>query len=245
MEKRQLKDENISKNMVQVQGLSYQYPDGRLALKDISFSLAAGEKVAVLGANGAGKSTLLLHLNGILSGTGQVTVSGQVLNQKTLPQIRAAVGMIFQNPDDQLFSPTVWEDVAYGPHYQGLARAEIEDRVAEALTAVHLQDFEQRSPHHLSGGEKKRAAIASVLSMRPRVLVLDEPTAGLDPRGRRELLELLGGLPQTLLVATHDLDFARRLATRALVLDGGKLVADRPLEKLLDDEDFLYQYGLS
>lgn len=230
--------------VIEVNHLTFRYPDGRLALDDVHFKIEVGEKTVLLGANGAGKSTLLLHLNGILTGEGSVRVEGVELNQKTLPSIRARVGMIFQNPDDQLFSPTVYEDVAYGPYYQGLSQADMEERVKAALAAVHMEGFAKRMPFHLSNGEKKRIAIATVLSMRPPVLAFDEPTAGLDPRGQREMAELFMELPQTMLIATHDLDFARKVARRALVLNQGKLVADAPLTTILENPDFLLQYGL-
>lgn len=230
--------------IIEASAVSFRYPDGHLALQDVSFHLHAGEKVALLGANGAGKSTLLLALNGILRAEGRIRVCGMELNDHNLPLIRARVGVIFQNPDDQLFSPSVYEDVAYGPYYQGLNGDEIEQRVNQALQAVGMQAFARRHPFHLSGGEKKRVAIATVLSMQPSVLVFDEPTSGLDPRARRELLELLSSLPQTMLIATHDLDFVSRLTTRSIVLNQGKITADQPTAALLHDEQFLYQNGL-
>ncbi len=174
---------------IEVAGLSFAYPDGHPALNSVSLHIAPGEKVALLGPNGAGKSTLLLHLNGILrTQAGQVRVCGLEVTEKTLGQVRAAVGLVFQNPDDQLFSPTVFDDVAFGPIYQGLPVAEVRQRVDEALAAVRMSDYKARVSHHLSTGEKKRIAIATVLSMGPEILVLDEPTAGLDPRARRGLL---------------------------------------------------------
>jgi cobalt/nickel transport system ATP-binding protein len=172
---------------VEIESLSFAYPDGHLALRDINLSIAPGEKVALVGPNGAGKSTLLLHLNGILTGSGRVTVSGMHVEPANLQSVRAAVGMVFQNPDDQLFSPTVYDDVAFGPIYQGMPAAEVESRVRDALAAVHMEAYASRVSHHLSMGEKKSIAIATVLSMVPEILVLDEPTAGLDPRARRAL----------------------------------------------------------
>lgn len=229
---------------ITVEHLTYQYPDGRQALEDISFRIMPGEKVALLGANGAGKSTLLLHLNGILRGSGKIHVNGVELTSPNLSRVRGCVGMIFQNPEDQLFSTEVYGDVAYGPYYQGLSPDEIEQRVSEALAAVNLRGFSKRSPYHLSGGEKKRVAIATVLSMRPSILVFDEPSAGLDPRGRRELIQLLEAMPQTMLIATHDLDMAARLTSRLIVLNQGKIVADEPAGRIISDTDFLMQHGL-
>ncbi|NMC54554.1 MAG: ABC transporter ATP-binding protein [Chloroflexi bacterium] len=230
--------------MVEITRLNYTYPDGRQALHDLSLQVKPGEKVALIGANGAGKSTLLLHLNGILNGEGALRVAGMELTQANLPRVRALVGMVFQSPDDQLFSPTVFEDVAYGPLYQGLPPAEIEQRVRAALQAVGMDDFAGRSSYHLSIGEKKRIALATVLSMQPQVLALDEPSAGLDPRARRELIHLLKEMPQTMLVATHDLALARDLLPRMVLLHKGRIVADGPTEKLLDDEALLLANGL-
>ena len=171
------------------------YPDGHAALRDISLTIAPGEKVALVGPNGAGKSTLLLHLNGILTGTGRVTVAGMPVEPSNLGRVRAAVGMVFQNPDDQLFSPTVYDDVAFGPIYQGFPLGQVEARVRDALAAMHMEAYARRVSHHLSMGEKKGIAIATVLSMEPEILVLDEPTAGLDPRARRSLIRRLRTCP--------------------------------------------------
>jgi cobalt transport protein ATP-binding subunit len=231
--------------IIAIQNLSYHYPDSQKALDGINLEIMPDEKVALLGANGAGKSTLLLHLNGILPSEDRIQISGQPLNSDTARQIRGCVGLIFQNPDDQLFSTTVGNDVAYGPYYQGLSLDEIDVRVNEALKAVHMTGYEDRNPYHLSGGEKKRIAIATVLSMRPEILVLDEPTAGLDPRARRQLIELLVELPQTMLIATHDLELARLVAPRVVILDSGKIVADGASAALLDDHDLMFQHGLA
>jgi cobalt/nickel transport system ATP-binding protein len=230
--------------MLEIRNLDYRYPDGRQALRDINLSIQEGEKVALIGANGAGKSTLLLHLNGILSGDGLLRVAGFELSPANLPRVRALVGMVFQTPDDQLFSPTVFEDVAYGPIYQGLTEAEVEQRVLAALRAVGMADFARRSSYHLSIGEKKRVALATVLSMQPAVLALDEPSAGLDPRARRELLRLLGDMPQTMLVATHDLSLARDLLPRTILLNQGQVIADGPTQQILQDEQLLLNNGL-
>ena len=231
--------------MIVIDNLSFAYPDGKQALKNISFGAVPGEKIALVGANGAGKSTLLLHLNGIFKGQGSVTINGLAVKKNNLGRVRTLVGVVFQNPDDQLFSPTVFEDVAYGPIYQGMTKEDINKRVDEALEAVHMLGYKNRNPYHLSSGEKKRIAIATVLSMRPEILVLDEPTAGLDPRARRELIELLRELPQTMLIATHDLDMARdTLTTRTIILNHGEVAADGASLEILSDEKLLYENGL-
>jgi cobalt/nickel transport system ATP-binding protein len=230
---------------VEVERLSFAYPDGHPALQDVTLSIAPGEKVALLGPNGAGKSTLILHLNGILkTQQGRVCVAGMEVTNQTLGRVRAAVGLVFQNPDDQLFSPTVFEDVAFGPIYQGLKEAEVRARVDEALAAVQMDEYTDRVSHHLSTGEKKRIAIATVLSMRPEILVLDEPTAGLDPRARRGLINLIRELPQTMLVATHDIRMVIELFERSVIMDRGEIVADGPSKKLLADEELLANHGL-
>ncbi len=230
---------------IEVRNLVFKYPDGTRALDDVSFQIAPGEKVALVGPNGAGKSTLLLHLNGILRGKGQVRVASMEVGANgNLPKIRAAVGLVFQDPDDQLFSPTVFDDVAFGPIYQGLPEQEVRARVADALTAVRMQAFATRVSHHLSVGQKKRIAIATVLSMQPEILVLDEPTAGLDPRARRDLIKLLNELPQTMLIATHDLRMVAELLPRTLVMDQGRVVADKATRAILSDEAFLLAHGL-
>jgi cobalt/nickel transport system ATP-binding protein len=229
---------------IQVRDLSYAYHDGHPALRSLSLTVQPGEKVALVGPNGAGKSTLLLHLNGILRGEGIVRVMGQEVAEPHLGRIRAQVGLVFQNPDDQLFSPTVFDDVAFGPLYAGLPEDEVRRRVAWALAQVGMEEYAERISHHLSLGEKKRAAIASVLSMEPEILVLDEPTSGLDPRTRRRLIEILRELPQTLLCATHDLQMVAETFPRTVVLDGGQVVADGPTHELLADQQLLEAHGL-
>jgi energy-coupling factor transporter ATP-binding protein EcfA2 len=230
--------------MIEIIDLNYHYPDGRAALKRIDLVINPGEKVALVGANGAGKSTLLLHLNGVLQGDGVVRINGFEVNKKNLSKIRSLVGMVFQNPDDQLFSLTVGEDVAFGPTYQGFDAHSVDEKVKTALEEVHLAGFEDRHPFHLSGGEKKRASIATVLSMSPDYLVLDEPSAGLDPKSRRELMALLKRLPQTLILATHDLNMALELSNRVILLNHGQLVVDGASKDILLNEDILQQNDL-
>jgi cobalt/nickel transport system ATP-binding protein len=231
-------------HIIEVDHLSFTYPDGKQALNNINLLVKPGEKVSLVGANGAGKSTLLMHLNGIYSGQGHIYIDGLLVQKKTLSQIRSRVGVVFQNPDDQLFSPTVYEDVAFGPIYQGLQKQEVQQRVEKALSDVGMRDYSSRNPYHLSSGEKKRIAIATVLSMQPQILVFDEPTAGLDPRARRELIELLAELPQTMLVATHDLAMVESLTPRVIILDQGRIVADGSSGEILYDEELLKQHGL-
>lgn len=229
---------------VEIASLNFSYPDGHSALREVSLTVRSGEKVALVGPNGAGKSTLLLHLNGILEGQGTVRVGGLAVEKPNLARVRALVGLVFQSPDDQLFSPTVFDDVAFGPIYSGLPEPEVRRRVRDALRAVGMEEYERRVSHHLSVGEKKRIAIATVLSMDPEVLVLDEPSAGLDPRARRGLINLLASLPQTILVTTHDLPLVRDLCPRMVIMDGGRIVADGPTPDLLEDAALLEAHGL-
>ena len=231
-------------NVLQVQDLHYSYHDGHQALRGVSFEMCPGDKVALVGPNGAGKSTLMLHLNGILTGRGDVTVGDKRISRDNLPAIRAMVGLVFQNPDDQLFSPTVFEDVAFGPLHMGLTKDEVEARVMSALQAVRMSGFRDRLSHHLSVGEKKRIAIATVLSMNPQILVLDEPSAGLDPRARRTLINLLCELPITMLVSTHDMKLVEELFPRTIVMDEGMIVADGKTKEILADEKLLEAHGL-
>jgi cobalt/nickel transport system ATP-binding protein len=230
--------------IIQIENLSFSYPDGHPALHDIHLEIEAGEKVAAVGPNGAGKSTLLLHLNGILRGRGSVSVAGLEVNGKNVRAVRAQVGLIFQDPDDQLFSTTVFEDVAFGPLHLGLGPDEVRGRVTEALAAVGMAEHKERMPHHLSLGERKRVAIATVLAMDPQVLVLDEPSAGLDPRTRRNLIGLLRTLPQTMLVASHDMRLVWELCPRTVIMDGGRIVADGATAELLQDVTLMERHGL-
>jgi len=230
---------------VSIEHLHFRYPDGFEALKGLDLSIAAGEKVALVGPNGAGKSTLMLHLNGIHEPAhGSVRIGETVVDRSTVRRVRAMVGLVFQDPDDQLFSPTVFEDVAFGPLHMGAPESEIHGRVERALAAVGMTGFERRMPHRLSLGQRKRIALATVLSMDPGVLVFDEPSAGLDPRGRRELIGVLRGLPQTMLVSTHDMRLVADVFPRTVVMDDGRIVADGPTGIILDDDRLLEAHGL-
>lgn len=235
----------MSHHIVEVESLAYTYPDGTSALKGISFRITHGESVAVVGANGAGKSTLLLHLNGYLTPQeGQVRIGDFPLTKGTINDVRRTVGMVFQDPDDQLFMPTVAEDVAFGPLNLGLPREEIEARVADSLERVGALALRERPPHRLSGGEKRAVSIATVLAMSPDILVMDEPNSNLDPSSRRRLIDLLGGFAHTKIIATHDLDLARKLCERTIVLAGGRAAADGPTEDIFSDSEMLERCGL-
>jgi cobalt/nickel transport system ATP-binding protein len=229
---------------IEIHDLHFSYPDGREALKGVNLIIAPGEKAALVGPNGAGKSTLMLHLNGILRGEGEVQVCGFRIEDQNLGPIRASVGLVFQDPDDQLFSPTVFEDVAFGPIYMGFNEDKVRNRVEQALSAVGMEGMNERLSHHLSGGEKKRVAIATVLAMEPEILILDEPTSGLDPRSRRGLINLLRELPQTMLVSTHDIRMVAELFPRTIVIDEGQIVGDGNTMVILKDEVFLERHGL-
>jgi len=230
----------MSHHIVAANELSFSYADGTAALSNLSFSIHHGESVAIVGANGAGKSTLLLHLNGTLTpGSGQVRVGDYPLTKETLAEVRRTVGMVFQDPDDQLFMPTVAEDVAFGPLNLGFPAAEVEERVNDALQQVDALHLRERPPFRLSGGEKRAVAIATVLAMSPDILVMDEPTTGLDPLSRRRLIELLGGFRHTKIIATHDLDLVLDLCPRTIVMHRGKIAADGPTAELFQDEALL------
>lgn len=230
---------------LKVEGLAFAYPDGHQALFGIDLEVAAGERVAVLGPNGAGKTTFLLHLNGILSGgSGSVEVGGLPVVRENLAEIRRRVGVVFQDPDDQLFMPTVRDDVAFGPANLGVRGAELDARVDAALAAVRLSEFADRPPFHLSFGQRRRAAVATVLAMQPEILVLDEPSSNLDPASRRELAEILLSLDVTLLLVTHDLPYALQLCPRSVILSGGVIAADAPTEHILGNETLLAAHRL-
>ena len=235
----------MSRPAVRVSGLGHVYPDGHRALDGVDLEVAEGERVAILGPNGAGKTTLMLSLNGVLTPTtGTVTIGATTLSRKTVREIRRRVGLVFQDPDDQLFMPTVAQDVAFGPANFGVSGAELTRRVAEALAAVSMTEHAERSPAHLSLGQRRRAALATVLACHPDILVLDEPSANLDPQARRELAETLSPLAATMLVVTHDLPYAAQLCTRAVVLDDGRVVADGAMADVLGDTGLLAAHRL-
>jgi cobalt/nickel transport system ATP-binding protein len=228
-----------------VAGVAYAYPDGHAALHRVDLTVAPGERVALLGPNGAGKTTLILHLNGILQPTaGRVSVGGLPVTKANLKEIRRRVGVVFQDPDDQLFMPTVRADVAFGPANLGVQGEALDKTVAEALDAVGMADAADRPPHHLSFGQRRRVALATVLAMDPQVLVLDEPTSNLDPAARRDLADILVALPVTAIIATHDLPYALELCPRTVILDAGVIVADGPTADILADGDLLAAHRL-
>jgi cobalt/nickel transport system ATP-binding protein len=232
-------------SMIETKGLRFAYPDGTAVLDGVDLMIEAGERVALLGPNGAGKTTLILHLIGVLQpSAGTIRIGGVELTGETLDEIRRRLGLVFQDPDDQLFMPTVGQDVAFGPANYGLKGESLAKRVTWALQAVGEEALTERAPHHLSGGERRRVAIATVLAVESEILVLDEPTSNLDPAGRRELVALLKGLPATQLVVTHDLPFALELCPRAVVMDEGKIVADGDTFDLLSDRALMSRHRL-
>lgn len=230
----------MSHHIVEARNLRHVYPDGTVAIRDITFRITHGESVAIIGANGAGKSTLLLHLGGCLEATsGEIRIGDTPISKGTLPDIRRTVGMVFQYPDDQLFMPTVFEDVAFGPLNQGLSGPEVERRVTEALERVGAGHLRAKPPYHLSGGEKKRVSIATVLAMSPDILVMDEPTSGLDPFARRQLLSLLREFRHTKIFTSHDLDMVLELCPRTIILHEGAIMADGPTAELFRNDALL------
>ncbi|MEI6100239.1 MAG: ABC transporter ATP-binding protein [Eubacteriales bacterium] len=235
----------MSHHKIEAKNLEYIYPDGHKALNSISFLITHGESVGVIGANGAGKSTLLLSLMGVLFPTsGQILVGDVPVTKKTLSHIREHLGMVFQNPDDQLFMTTVYDDVAFGPRNYGLDETEVDKRVTEALGVVGIPHLKDRAPYKLSGGEKRSAAIASVLSMQPDALILDEPTSELDPKARRRVMELLGGFKHTKIIASHDMDMIYDLCERTIVVQNGVVRADGKTKELILDRDLMDSCGL-
>jgi len=224
---------------IEINNLSFSYPDGKTALENVNLSVAEGETVGIVGANGAGKTTLILHLNGILRGNGTIKIAGMDLNKKNVGKIRSKVGLVFQNPEDQLFSPTVFDDVSFGPLNMKIPKDEVIKRTTDALEMVEMRGFENRSAYHLSEGEKKRISIATVLSMNPEILVLDEPTSNLDPKHRRELIGLLKNLGKTLILVSHDLEAVLDLCERTVLMNKGKIVADGKTRDLLNDEKLM------
>ncbi|MEW6660706.1 MAG: ABC transporter ATP-binding protein [Thermodesulfobacteriota bacterium] len=235
----------MSHHLVEVKDLQYAYPDGTAALQGVSFLLTHGEAVAIIGANGAGKSTLLLHLNGcLLPQAGEVRIGGLPLNKKTLSHVRRTVGMVFQDPDDQLFMPIVYDDVAFGPLNLGLPPTEVDHLVLDSLATVGASHLQDRPPYRLSGGEKRAVAIAAVLAMTPDILVMDEPTSALDPKTRRQLIELLKTFKHTRIIATHDLDLVLDLCSRTIILRDGQVAADGPTLDILQNEELLASSNL-
>ena len=235
----------MSTPVLDVRGLAYAYPDGHQALYGIDLHVHAGERVALLGPNGAGKTTLVLHLNGILdAGAGSVSVSGLPVAKQHLQEIRRRVGVVFQDPDDQLFMPTVRDDVAFGPSNLGIRGAALQQRVMEALDKVGMADYADRPPHHLSFGQRRRVAVATVLAMEPEILVLDEPSSNLDPASRRELADILRDLDVTVLMVTHDLPYAFELCPRSVVLSDGVIVADGSTYDVLTDDALMSEHRL-
>lgn len=238
----------MSAPSLEVKELAFAYPDGHQALFGINLKIAAGERVALLGPNGAGKTTFVMHLNGLHAAQhGEVIIDGEVIDteaKESLRAIRGKVGIVFQDPDDQLFMPTVFDDIAFGPQNLGFSGKELEDKVLAALDRVGMSEFKDRPPHHLSFGQRRRVAVATVLAMSPSMLVLDEPSSNLDPASRRELAEILTSLPITMIMVTHDLPFAYELCERSIILAGGEIVADGKTEEILRDSELLKKYRL-
>ena len=238
----------MSKPVLEIKDLAFAYPDGNQALFGVNLTINEGERVALLGPNGAGKSTLVMHMNGIHpTAQGSIYVAGQLVdpkNKEALKDIRAKVGIVFQDPDDQLFMPTVGEDVAFGPYNMGVRGEELEKVVSESLSKVGMLEYKDRPPHHLSFGQRRRVAVATVLAMNPEILVLDEPSSNLDPASRRELAEILKSLKITLIMVTHDLPYAAELCERSVILSGGIIVADDKTPNILRNESLLSRYRL-
>ena len=238
----------MSEKSLEISGLAYAYPDGNQALYGVNLSINQGERVALLGPNGAGKTTLVLHLNGIIpTMQGQVRVAGELVDSKSaesIKSIRHKVGIVFQDPDDQLFMPTVGQDVAFGPYNAGLRGSELEKAVKEALELVGMSEFIDRPPHHLSFGQRRRVGVATVLAMKPEILVMDEPSSNLDPAARRELAEIITSLDVTLLMVTHDLPFAYELCQRAVILSAGVVAADDEISSVLANKQLLNAHRL-
>jgi cobalt/nickel transport system ATP-binding protein len=234
-----------NKKSVVVRNLSYTYPDGTNALKKISFEIYSGESVALVGSNGAGKSTLLLHLNRIIENqNGFIEIQGKILNKKNVKEIRKMVGLVFQDPENQLFMSTVFDDIAFGPINMGLSEEEVHRRVKSSLKKISLDGYEDRCPHHLSFGEKKKISIATVLSIEPQVLLLDEPTSNLDPFARRKMIDMLANLRSTKIIASHDIEMLLEICDRCILLDHGKIAANGKVEEILTNTNLLREHGL-
>jgi cobalt/nickel transport system ATP-binding protein len=229
---------------IEIKNFTYKYPDGTAALSDISLSVEHGQKLALIGPNGAGKSTLLLVMAGFAKGTGKVFVDGLEINNKNLKKIRTRLGCCMENPDDQLFMPTLFDDVAFGPLNMGLGPEQVKALVTEALATVGLAQMADKAPHHLSAGQKRAAAVATILAMSPKIITLDEPDGSLDPRNRNNLMKLLRSLPQTLIIATCNMNFAASVAERAVLLDNGKIIADGEAKEIMSDIELMTKHGL-
>jgi len=229
---------------VSIRSLGFTYPAGTRALDGVTLEIGRGESVGLVGPNGAGKSTLLLHLNGLLRGDGSVRIMGIEVNGSSLREIRRAVGLVFQDPEDQLFTPTVYDDVAFGPLNMRVPPGEVGERVRRALDLVGMRGFEARSAHHLSFGEKKKVSLATVLALEPEIIALDEPTSNLDPASREEFINYLATLPATKVIASHDLDMVLEVCPRAVVLHAGRVVADGETRSILGDRDLMAAHGL-
>ncbi|MGC9316968.1 MAG: energy-coupling factor ABC transporter ATP-binding protein [Armatimonadota bacterium] len=231
-------------SLVEIEDLHFTYPDGTQALRGVSLALPEGASLGLIGPNGAGKSTLLLHLNGILHGSGAVSVRGRPVEQWPAADLRAAVGLVFEDPTDQLFMPTVLDDVCFGPLNMGLAPEQARERAEEVLRAVGAWALADRAPHHLSAGQRRRVALAAVLAMQPELLVIDEPVMALDPEGREEIIALLAGIPQAKLIASHDLAMVLELCQEVAILDEGRIHASGPAREILSDQALLHAHGL-
>lgn len=229
---------------IEIENFSYKYPDGTAALGNITLSIEHGQSIALIGPNGAGKSTLLLAMAGFIKGTGKVLIDGLQINRKNTKKIRSLIGSCLEDPDDQLFMPTLFDDVAFGPLNMGLDAEQVKTRVADVLKTVGLADMADKAPHHLSAGQKRAAAIATVLAMSPKIITLDEPDGSLDPRNRNNLTKLLAGLTQTLIITTANMDFAAAIAERVVLLDNGRIIADGPAEKIMSDSKLMTTHGL-
>jgi len=234
----------MSKPVILVESLSFTYPDGTAALRDVSLTVNEGECVGLIGPNGAGKTTLLFHFNGLLRGRGRVVVDGLEISEKNLKTVRKTVGVVFQDPDDQLFSSTVSDDVAFGPLSMRLPKEEVDSRVSRALSETGLEGQGGKAPHHLSFGQKKKAALAAILAMRPRVIALDEPTSNMDPRSRRAFLRLIESLDATKVISTHDMESVFELCDRVVLLDSGEMIADGEARVILGDRRLMEAHGL-
>lgn len=232
-------------NSVEVKKFSYRYPDGTEALMDIDLTIEPGQRVALIGPNGAGKSTLLLAMGGFLTGTGVITVDGIEVNSKNKRKVHATIGSVLQDPDEQLFMPTLFDDVAFGPLNMGLSSDEVTSRVEAALETVGLADMARRQPHHLSAGRKRAAAIATILAMDPKIITMDEPEASLDPRHRGDLARLLLKMSQTMIIATCDMKFVERICEISILLDDGKVIAQGPTKSVLNDSALMTKHGLT